>query len=176
MIYCGLKLADSASETAGPADAWGAHVRMDIEQRLSDDLKAAMRSGDTERREAIRMLRAALKNEQIALGHPLSEQEAATVVARIAKRHRESIDQFRDANRQDLVTHEEVQLATVEQYLPQLMSREDVVAEVKAVMATMDTSGPRAQGQVMSALSGRLRGKADMKMVSTIVKDLLGAS
>ena len=149
---------------------------MDVEQRLSDDLKEAMRSGDTERREAIRMLRAALKNEQIALRHPLSEQETTAVVARIAKRHRESIDQFRDANRPDLVSHEEAQLATVERYLPQLMSREAVVAEVKAVMAGLDTSGPRAQGQVMSALSGRLRGKADMKLVNTIVRDLRGAS
>lgn len=149
---------------------------MDVEQRLADDLKDAMRSGDTERREAIRMLRAALKNEQIALRHPLTEQEITAVVSRIAKRHRESIDQFRDADRQDLVAHEEAQLATVERYLPQLMSREAVVAEVKAVMAGLDTGGPRAQGQVMAALSGRLRGKADMKMVSTIVKDLLGTA
>ena len=149
---------------------------MDVEQRLADDLKDAMRSGDTERREAIRMLRAALKNEQIALGHPLSDQETTAVVSRIAKRHRESIDQFRDANRQDLVSHEETQLAVVEGYLPQMMAREDVEAEVRAVLASMDTSGPRAQGQVMAALSGKLRGKADMKLVNTIVRDLLGAS
>ncbi len=149
---------------------------MDVEQRLSDDLKDAMRAGDTERREAIRMLRAALKNEQIALGHPLSDQETTAVVSRIAKRHRESIDQFRDANRSDLVAHEEAQLAVVERYLPQLMPREEVEAEIKAVMATLDTTGPRAQGQVMAALSPRLRGKADMKLVSTIVKDLLGAT
>jgi hypothetical protein len=149
---------------------------MDVEQRLSDDLKDAMRAGDTERREAIRMLRAALKNEQIALGHPLSDQETTAVVSRIAKRHRESIDQFRDANRSDLVAHEEAQLVVVERYLPQMMPREEVEAEVKAVMATLDTTGPRAQGQVMAALSPRLRGKADMKLVSTIVKDLLGAT
>ena len=149
---------------------------MDIEQRLTDDLKEAMRSGDTERREAIRMLRAAFKNEQIALGHPLSEQEATAVVARIAKRHRESIEQFRGANRPDLVSHEEAQLATVQRYLPRLMLREEVEAEVRAVMATLDTSGPRAQGQVMSALSQRLRGKADMNLVNTIVRDVLGAS
>ena len=164
------------SEDRAPTDAWSVRVRMDVEQRLSDDLKEAMRSGDTQRREAIRMLRAALKNEHIALRHPLTEQETTAVVSRIAKRHRESIDQFRDANRQDLVAHEEAQLATVERYLPQLMSREAVEAEVKAVMATMETSGPRAQGQLMSALSGRLRGKADMKLVSTIVKDLLGTA
>ena len=149
---------------------------MDIEQRLSDDLRSAMRSGDTERREAIRMLRAALKNEQIELRQPLSEQETTAVVARIAKRHRESIEQFKTANRADLVAHEEAQLATVVQYLPTLMSPEEVEAEVRAVMAGIDISGPRAQGQIMSALSQRLRGKADMGQVSATVKRLLADS
>ncbi len=149
---------------------------MDIEQRLSDDLRAAMRSGDTERREAIRMVRAALKNEQIELRHPLSEQETTAVVSRIVKRHRESIEQFKLANRADLVAHEEAQLATVEQYLPTLMSPNEVEAEVRAVMATIDASGPRAQGQIMSALSQRLRGQADLGQVSAIVRNLLSAS
>ena len=149
---------------------------MDVDQRLTDDLRTAMRAGDTERREAIRMLRAALKYEQIALGHPLGELETTAVVSRIAKRHRESIEQFAAAKRADLVAHEEAQLATVEQYLPQMMSAEDVEAEVRAAMSGMDVSGPRAQGQIMAALSPRLRGKADMKLVSTIVRDILGAS
>jgi uncharacterized protein len=149
---------------------------MDIEQRLSDDLKAAMRAGDAERREAIRMLRAAFKNEQIERGHPLTEAEALAVVTRIAKRHRESIEQFKAANRADLVAHEEAQLAVVEGYLPKQLSREEVEAEIRAVMATVDATGPRAQGQIMSALSERLRGKADMKLVSGIVRDLLSAS
>jgi uncharacterized protein len=149
---------------------------MDIEQRLADDLKDAMRTGDTERREAIRMLRAACKNEQIERGHPLTEPEAIAVVTRIAKRHRESIEQFRGANRADLVAHEEAQLAVVESYLPKQLSREEVEAEIRAVMATVDATGPRAQGQIMSALSERLRGKADMKLVGSIVRDLLSAS
>ena len=146
---------------------------MDVEQRLTDDLKDAMRSGDTERREAIRMLLAALKNEQIALGHPLSEQETTAVVSRIAKRHRESIDQFRQANRPDLVAHEEAQLAALEPYLPRLMSREQIEAEVRSVMSELDASGPRAQGQIMSTLAQRLRGKADLKEVSGIVRSLV---
>jgi len=149
---------------------------MDIEQRLSDDLKAAMRSGDTERREAIRMVRAALKNEQIELRHPLTEPETTAVVSRIAKRHRESIEQFQAAKRADLVAHEEAQLATVIQYLPTLMSPDEVEAEVRAVMATVDLSGPRAQGQIMAVLSPRLRGKADLGQVSAIVKRVLSAS
>ena len=146
---------------------------MDIEDRLVADLKEAMRAGDSERREAIRMVRAALKNEQIELGRPLSQDEAGAVVSRVARRHRESIDQFRQANRPDLVAHEEAQLAALEPYLPRLMSREQIEAEVRSVMSELDASGPRAQGQIMSTLAQRLRGKADLKEVSGIVRSLV---
>lgn len=148
---------------------------MDLQQRLGDDLKVAMRSGDEIRRDAIRMLRAALKNEEIELRHPLTDDESARVVARIAKRHRESIDQFNQGNRPDLVKHEEEQLAVIEQFLPTMMPRDQVEAEVRAVLSTVDTSGPRAQGAVMAAIAPRLRGKADMKVVSEVVRELLAA-
>src|SRR4051812_42153993 len=121
-------------------------LRMDLQQQLGDDLKAAMRSGDEVRRDAIRMLRAALKNEEIELRHSLTDDESARVVARIAKRHRESIDQFKQGNRPDLVKHEEDQLAIIEHFLPTLMPRDQIEAEVKDVLSTVDTSGPRAQG------------------------------
>jgi len=146
---------------------------MDLQQRLGDELKTAMRTGDELRRDAIRMLRAGLKNEEIELRHPLSEQESQQVVARIAKRHRESIDQFKQGNRPDLVQREEAQLAVVEQFLPTLMSREEIEAEVQAVLPTIDPSGPRAQGAVMAALAPRLRGRADLKVVSEVVRALL---
>jgi len=148
---------------------------MDLQQRLADELKDAMRSGDPVRRDAIRMLRAALKNEEIERRHPLTEDESAQVVARIAKRHRESIEQFKQGHRADLVQHEEAQLAVVEQFLPTLMSREQIQAEVEAVLPSLDTSGPRAQGAVMAALAPRLRGKADMKLVSEVVRELLAS-
>jgi uncharacterized protein YqeY len=148
---------------------------MGIQERLTEELKGAMRSGDEVRRDAVRMLRAALKNEEIELRHPLSEEEAQTVVARLAKRHRESIEQFRQGHRDDLVAREEAQLAVVERYLPTLMAREDVEAQVRETMAGMDVSGPRAQGAIMAALAPKLRGKADMKLVSEIVRDQLAA-
>jgi uncharacterized protein YqeY len=147
----------------------------DIEQRLSDELRDAMRSGDDVRRDAVRMLRAALKNEEIELRHPLADAEAERVVARLAKRHRESIDQFRQGNRPDLVQREEAQLAVVERYLPELMPRDEVEVIVRATMAELDLSGPRAQGAAMAALSQKLRGKADMKLVSEIVRSELAS-
>ena len=148
-------------------------AEMDIQQRLGEELKSAMRSGDEVRRDAIRMLRAAMKNEEINLRHPLTESESQQVVSRIAKRHRESIEQFKQGNRPDLVEHEQAQLAVVEQFLPTLMSREEIEAEVRAVLPTVDITGPRAQGAIMAVLSPKLRGKADMKIVSEVVREAL---
>ena len=149
---------------------------MSLEERLAADLKDAMRSGDTERREAIRLLRAALKNEQIERRRALTEVEEGTVVSRLVKRHQESIEQFRRGNRDDLVAHEEVQLAAVHPYLPEMMPRDEMVRVVAEVVADVGADGPRAQGQIMAALSQRLRGKADMKLVSEFVREQLGAA
>jgi hypothetical protein len=146
---------------------------MDIQERLVSDLKDAMRSGDVERREAIRMLRSALHNEEIDRRRPLTEPETQAVVSRLVKRHRESIDQFRQGNRPDLVLHEEAQLAALEPYLPRLMPRDQIEAEVRAALAESGASGPRAQGQIMSVLASRLRGKADMGEVSSVLRELL---
>jgi uncharacterized protein YqeY len=148
----------------------------DIEQRLANDLKDAMRTGDGARRDAIRMLLAAMKNESIELRHPLTEEEAGRVVMRLANRHRESIEQFRQGNRPDLVAHEEAQLRVVEQVLPRLMPPDEVEEIVHETMRGLDLTGPRAQGAVMAALAPKLRGKADMKLVSEIVRSALAAN
>ena len=147
----------------------------EIEQKLNDELKDAMRAGDEVRRDAVRMLRAAMKNEEIELRHPLTQEEAERVVTRLARRHRESIEQFRQGNRPDLVAREETQLAVVERFLPQLMPRDEVEGVVRDMLARLDLSGPRAQGAAMAALSPKLRGKADMKLVSEIVRSMLAA-
>lgn len=148
----------------------------EIEQQLTNELKDAMRTGDEVRRDAVRMLRAAMKNEEIELRHPLTQEEAERVVGRIAKRHRESIEQFLQGNRPDLAEREESQLALVERFLPRLMPPDEVEAIVRETMAGLDVSGPRAQGAAMAALSPKLRGKADMKLVSEIVRSVLAAN
>ena len=180
----------------------------EIEQKLTDELKDAMKAGDEVRRDAVRMLRAALKNEELSLqqqqvlaaakkagyanlntvdvttlniGEPyvLNDDDAARVVKRAVKQHRESIEQFRKGNRLDLAEREEAQLAIVEKFVPvsNFMSREDVEVIVRETVAGMDIStGLKAQGAVMSALSPKVRGKADMKVVSEIVRGLLAAA
>jgi uncharacterized protein len=148
---------------------------MTIDERLMADLAVAIRAGDVERREAIRMLRAAIKNDEIALGHSLSDEETQRVLTRIVKRHRESIDQFQQADRPDLVGREEAQLAALQPYMPRLMSREEVEHEVRAALAELDGGGQISHGQIMGSLAKRLRGKADMKQVDGIVRQLRAA-
>ncbi len=148
----------------------------ETEQKLTDELKDAMKSGDEVRRDAIRMLRAALKNEQIELQHPLTADEVDAVVVRIAKRHRDSIAEFKKGNRPDLVAHEEAQLAVVERFANvQMLSREQLQAEVRQTIAELNVSGPRAMGPVMTALSKKLKDQADMRLVNEIVRSELAA-
>jgi uncharacterized protein YqeY len=120
------------------------------------------------------MLRSALDYEKIELQHPLTDEEADAVVMRIAKRHRDSIAEFKKGNRPDLVAHEEAQLAVVERFASvQMLSREQVEAEVRQTIAELNLSGPRAMGPVMTALSQKLRDKADLRLVSEIVRGVL---
>ena len=149
----------------------------EIEQKLNDELKDAMRSGDEVRRDAVRMLVSALKYEAIELRRPLTDEDVEQVVLRIAKRHRDSIAEFKKGNRPDLVAHEEAQLKVVEQFASQqMMSRDEIEAAVRETMATLDVSGPRAMGPILTALSQQLRDKADMRLVNEIVRSILAGS
>ena len=149
----------------------------EIEQQLNSSLKDAMRAGDEVRREAIRMLISALKYESIELRRPLTDEDVEQVILRIAKRHRDSIAEFKKGNRPDLVAHEEAQLKVVEQFAQQqMMSRDEIEVAVRETMAGLDVSGPRVMGPIMTALSAKLRDKADMRLVNEVVREILAAS
>ncbi|MCC7104166.1 MAG: GatB/YqeY domain-containing protein [Chloroflexi bacterium] len=130
------------------------------------DLKTALRTGDVARREAIRMLRAAMLNERIELGRELSDEEAGRVVMRIVKRHRESIDEFERGGRADLVATEQAQLAAIAPYLPAQIDEAEIVRRVNEAIAATGAAGTADIGKVMRHLSGELRGKADLKAVN----------
>jgi uncharacterized protein len=169
---------------------------MSLPERLMADLKTAMREGDRTRVEAIRMLRAAILNEEVELQrqelearqargeavpddaaiprHTLNDDEVLRVVERLVKRHRDSIEQFERGSRSDLVAHERAQLAVIQNYLPQQMSREEIEARVRAVIEETGATSRRDMGKVMPRLSADLRGKADMSQVSSVVQELLG--
>jgi uncharacterized protein YqeY len=148
---------------------------MSIQDRLMDDLKAAMREGDATRREAIRMVRAAVLHEEKERQRPLNDVEVFQVLQRLVNRHQDSIEQFQKGGREDLVAHEQAQLAVVRSYLPQQMGREEIEPRVRAAIAETGASGRGDIGKVMQRLSGELRGKADLKEVNRVVQELLGA-
>jgi uncharacterized protein len=148
----------------------------EIEQQLNDELKDAMRAGDEVRRDAVRMVLSALKYETIELQRPLTDEDVEQVVLRIAKRHRDSIAEFKKGNRPDLVTHEEAQLKVVERFASQqMMSRDEIEVAVREAMAKLDVSGPRAMGPLMTALAQQLRDKADMRLVNEVVRTMLAS-
>jgi uncharacterized protein YqeY len=165
-----------------------------LEDRLMTDLKDAMRSGDTVRRDVIRFLRASLKNAQIARvqvpddaavdaevqrsadrDRPLSDEEELAVLQRQIKQRQDSIEQFTQANRQDLVERESGQLTILREYLPAGLSTEEVDALVRAVIADTGAAGPRDMKLVMPVVIERAAGRADSRTLSETAKRLLAA-
>jgi len=145
-----------------------------LEDELGEHLRVAMRSGDVTRRDTIRQLRGALHNEAIAVGRPLEPSESVTVVQRLVNQHRDSIAEFTRGGRPDLVTKEEAELEVLLGYLPEQLGREDIAMAASAVIARVGAAGRQDQGKVMRELAPQLKGKADLRMVSEVVQELLG--
>ena len=146
----------------------------DLQKGMSEDLKAAMRSGDTVRRDTLRMLASAVKNAEIAKQSALSDADVLGIVAKDVKRHQESIDAFKKGNRPDLVAKEEAEMAILQAYLPKQMSHEEIVAAAKEVIGVVGAAGPGDKGKVMQQLMPKLKGKADGKAINDVVTELLG--
>ncbi|RLC72436.1 MAG: GatB/YqeY domain-containing protein [Chloroflexi bacterium] len=146
---------------------------MTLQERLTADLKQALKTGDTTRRSVIRMIIAGIKNAEIAKSAPLDDAGVMDVLAKQAKQHRESIAEFSKGNRQDLVAKEEAELAIILEYLPKQMSREEIAAAARQVIEQVGARGPGDKGKVMSQLMSQLKGKADGREVSDVVSELL---
>lgn len=146
---------------------------MDIKTQLTADLKEAMKSGDTVRKETVRWLRGAIKNAEIDAGHPLDDAAVLAVIAKQAKQRRDSIRQYKDAGRDDLVAQEQAELNIIEGYLPRQLSDEEITERAKAAIAALGVSDMKGMGQVMKQLSAELQGVADGKRISQIVRQLL---
>ena len=144
-----------------------------LKQNLSDDLKVAMKSGDTVKRSTLRMLLSSINNAEIAKKTSLEDSDILGIIAKEVKQRQESIAAFKEGNRPDLVEKEEVEMAILQDYLPEQMTREDIVAEVKQVMADVGAQGPGDKGKVMQQLMPKLKGRADGKEINTVVTELL---
>lgn len=148
---------------------------MSIKDRIQDDLKAAMKSGDTRRREMLRLLMAAFKQAEVDRRVTLTDEDIIGLLITEAKKRRESIDEMTRAGRTELAAQEQYELDTIEGYLPRQLSREEVERIVSEAIAATGAAGPKDMGRVMGVVMPRLRGQADGKLVNEVVRQKLGA-
>lgn len=146
---------------------------MTLQEKLQEDLKAAMRAGDTVRKSVIRYLRSEIRNQEIASQKTLDDDGVIGVLGRQVRQHRESIDAFRQGNRQDLVDKEEAELAVIIEYMPRQMSEDELVALVRQAIDEAGATGPQDMGKVMGRLMPQVKGKAEGREVSRVVSELL---
>lgn len=142
-----------------------------FEQKVRVDLGDAMRGGQKERTGVLRMLLAALKNEEIARGGELSEQDCLGVVSKAVKQRKDSVEQYRAGGREDLAAKEEAEIAFLHQYLPAPLTADDVRALVRELVA----GGAGNLGAVMKQLSPKIKGRFDGAEANRIVREVLGA-
>lgn len=149
---------------------------MPLVQQIQAELPEAMRTGDTRRRDILRLLIAAFNNARIALGHELSDEEAIATLQREAKQRRESIEQFAAGNRQDLVDHEQEELDLILSYLPAELTDDELRALVQQAVAEAGATSARDLGKVMGPLMKRVAGRADGTRVNALVREALGGA
>ena len=144
-----------------------------LKEKLGEDLKSAMRAGDRSRVSIIRLVRAGIKYAEVAKGATLDESGVISVIMKEIREHRDSLAEFKKANRTDLTKKNEEELEILLEYLPQQMSREEIAAAVQEVIAQIGARGTADKGKVMPVLMAQLRGKADGRDVNEVVSELL---
>lgn len=148
-------------------------VALGLKERLQEDLKDALRNRDDRRKAVIRMALAAIQPAEADHGGELDEPSLVAVLQKEVKRRQETIEELRGTPRADRLADEEAELAILESYLPRMLSREEIAAEARAVIAQVGATGPRDMGAVMQALMPRMKGRADGRLVNEIVRELL---
>jgi uncharacterized protein len=146
---------------------------MNLKDRITDDMKAAMRAKDAPRLLAIRGLLAAVKQREVDERIVLDDGAVVAIVDKLVKQRKDSIEQFTAGGRQDLVDKEKVELQVLESYLPARLGRDEIAAEVAALVAETGASGAADMGKVMAAAKARFAGRAEMGLVSAAVKAAL---
>ena len=146
---------------------------MSLKERITEDMKTAMRAKDSERLGTIRLLQSAMKQKEVDERIDLDDAAIVAIVDKMIKQRKDSIAAFEQAARQDLVDKEKAELAVLSAYLPERLSAQDLSDAVQAIVKELGASGPGDMGKVMGAVKTRLAGKADMGAVSAAVKAAL---
>lgn len=146
---------------------------MSLKDRITEDMKSAMRAKEADRLSTIRMLLAACKQREVDERIVLDDAAVISIVDKLIKQRKDSIAAFTQADRMDLADKESAEVTVLEAYLPQRLSAQEIQDAVAALVAELGASGPGDMGKVMGAAKARLAGKADMGLVSAAVKRAL---
>ncbi len=147
---------------------------MNLESRIQEDMKAALRSGDRAALETLRGLLAQIKDERIKRRpKEMTDEDVLAVVQRAVKRRKESIDLYKQGNRQDLVEKEQKEMEILQKYLPEQLSRDEIIAIVNQVIEQVGASSIKDLGKVMGPVMKKVQGRADGKEIQQIVRERL---
>jgi uncharacterized protein YqeY len=146
---------------------------MSLKEKITDDMKAAMRAKESARLGTIRLLTSAIKQKEVDERIELTDEQILAVIEKMIKQRKDSITQFEAGGRQDLADIEKSELVILSAYMPAALSDAEVQAEVSAAVAAVGAAGPQDMGKVMGVLKPKLAGRADMTAVSAMVKAAL---
>ena len=145
----------------------------ELKQRITDDMKSAMKAKDKQALKAVRMILEAIKQKEIDERIELDDTQAMAVIQKMVKQRKDSISQFSDAGRTDLVEIEEAELETINNYMPEQLSDEEVASVVDKAINDSGANSMKDMGKLMGILKSQLQGKADMSLVSQLIKSRL---
>jgi len=146
---------------------------MPLFEQIDIDIIKALKGGDKDRLIVLRGLKSDLKYKQISVGKELTDDQAIEVLSSAAKKHRDSIEQFRQGGREDLVQQEESELEIISTYLPKQLTEDEIRQLAQAAIEEVSADSPKQMGLVMKVLMPRLKGRADGKAVSKLIAELL---
>ena len=146
---------------------------MSLTSKIQADMRSAMKSKNADLVSTIRLLLAAIKQQEIDKREQLTDSDVLTIVEKLVKQRRESIQIYTEAGRNDLASKESAELEILTTYLPKQLSDEEVELIIQETLSSLDASEPKDMGKVMASLKTQLSGKADLSRVSTRVRDLL---
>jgi len=144
-----------------------------LKQRIQEDMKAAMRAGEKQRLGVIRLILAAIKQREVDERITLDDNQVVVVLDKMLKQRRESIEQYEKAAREDLAAQERFEVTVLQHYMPQQMSEAEIVAMVQQAIAETGANSAKDMGKVMNIIRPQMQGRADMKVVSDLVKKQL---
>ena len=148
-------------------------MEADLKERLGNDLKQALKARDKIVGSVLRLVLAAVKNAEIAKRSAIEDDDILGIIAKEARQRQESIEAFKQGNRPDLVAKEEAELGILNEYLPQQLTRDEIIAEARRIIEEVGAQGPSDKGKVMPKIIAELKGKADGRAINEVVTELL---